>query len=167
MVRTLKKTLKNRLAGAGRIAILGIGSDLRGDDASGMLACADLKTALSKRKRRTTPTSIFFGETAPENLTGQIKKFNPTHLVIVDTIDAGKKAGSIFLFKAEDVGEGTSFSTHKLPAKILIDYLVNSCGCQATVIGIQPKTVEFGKPVSKSVRTAAEKVSGMLAEAMN
>ena len=64
------------------------------------------------------------------------------------------------------MGEGASFSTHKMPAKILIDYLVNSCGCRATVIGIQPKTVEFGKSVSKIVRASAEKVASILAEAM-
>jgi len=164
-VQILRKTLRNRLSDAGRIAVLGIGSDLRADDVSGMLACNYLKAKLSKRKRR-VPVNIFFGETAPENLTGEIKRFKPTHLVIVDTIDAGKRSGSIYIFKPEDVGDGTSFSTHKMPAKILIDYLVNSCGCKATVIGIQPKTVEFGKSVSKSVRSSAEKVAGMLADAI-
>lgn len=164
-MRTLKRALKNRLSDAGRIAILGIGSDLRADDASGMLAAASLKNIFAKRKKH-PPVKIFFGATAPENLTGEIKRFRPSHLVIIDTIDAGNKAGSIYLFRPEDAGSGTSFSTHKMPAKILIDYLVNSCGCQATVIGIQPKTVEFGKAVSKSVSVSAEKVAGILAGAI-
>ncbi len=162
---TLKKTLKNRLYDARKIAVLGIGSDLRADDVSGMLAAGNLKDRLSKRKSR-IPVKIFFGETAPENLTGEIKRFKPSHLVMIDTIDAGKKAGSIYLFKPEEVGDGTSFSTHKMPAKILIDYLVNSCGCQATVIGIQPKTIDFGKAVSGSVKTGAKRVASILAEAM-
>lgn len=160
-MRTLKETLKSRLSDAGRIAILGIGSDLRADDVSGMLVCAILRDALLKKKKR-IPAKIFFGETAPENLTGEIKKFKPTHLVIIDTIDAGKRVGSICLFKPEDVGEGTSFSTHKMPAKVLIDYLVNSCGCKATVIGIQPKTVDFGKSVSVAVKASAKKTADML-----
>ncbi|MCX5678164.1 MAG: hydrogenase maturation protease [Candidatus Omnitrophica bacterium] len=162
-MRTLRKTLKNRFHNAEKIAVLGIGSDLRADDVSGMLAARSLKDKLSKRKAR-VPVKIFFGETAPENLTGEIKKFKPSHLIMIDTIDAGKRAGSIYLFKPEDVGGGASFSTHKMPAKILIDYLVNSCGCQATVIGIQPKRIDFGKAVSKSVETAAEKVAVILAE---
>jgi hydrogenase 3 maturation protease len=162
-VRTLRKTLRNRFYAAKKIAVLGIGSDLRADDVAGMLAASSLKDRLSKRKS-SVPVKIFFGETAPENLTGEIKKFKPSHLVMIDTIDAGKRAGSIYLFKSEDVGLGASFSTHKMPAKILIDYLVNSCGCQATVIGIQPKTVDFGKAVSESVKKASEKVAAILAE---
>lgn len=164
-MRTLKKTLRNRFYGAERIAVLGVGSDLRADDVSGMLAARSLKDKLSKRKGR-VPVKIFFGETAPENLTGEIKRFKPSHLIMIDTIDAGKRAGSIYLFKPEDVGAGASFSTHKMPAKILIDYLVSSCGCQATVIGIQPKTVDFGKAVSDSVRAATERVAAVLAETM-
>ena len=162
-MRTLRKTLRNRFYDAKKIAVLGIGSDLRADDVSGMLAARSLKDRLSKRKTR-VPVKIFFGETAPENLTGEIKRFKPSHLIMIDTIDAGKRAGSIYLFKPEEVGNGASFSTHKMPAKILIDYLVNSCGCQATVIGIQPKTVDFGKAVSGSVKASAEKVAAILAE---
>ncbi len=162
---TLRKLLKNRFSGSGRIAVLGIGSDLRSDDGSGMLAARALKALLSKKRPR-VPVKIFFGGTAPENLTGEIKRFRPSKLVMIDTIDAGSKAGSIYLFKPEEIAGGASFSTHKMPAKILIDYLVNSCGCQATVIGIQPKTVEFGENVSMSVRVSAEKIAAMLAEAV-
>jgi hydrogenase 3 maturation protease len=165
-VQTLKKTLKNRLSGAERLAVLAIGSDLRADDASGMLAGQDLKAALSSQKKR-YPVKIFFGETAPENLTGEIKKYKPSHLVIIDTVDAGKTAGSIYLFKPEEISEGTSFSTHKMPAKVLIDYITASCGCQTTILGIQPKTVEFGKPITASVKRSALKVAEVLAGAIH
>ncbi len=164
-MRTLRKTLRNRFYDAEKIAVLGIGSNLRADDVSGMLAAGNLKDKLSKRKTR-IPVKIFFGETAPENLTGEIKKFKPSHLIMIDTIDAGKRVGSIYLFKSEDIGDRTSFSTHRMPAKILIDYLVSSCGCQTTVIGIQPKTVDFGRAVSGSVKTAAERLAAILAGTM-
>jgi len=153
--------LKNRFSGAERIAVLGIGSDMRADDASGMIAARELKSALSKRKRR-LPIKIFFGHSAPENLTGEIRKFKPSHLIMIDTIDAGKRAGSVYIFKPEEVAPGVSFSTHKMPAKILVDYLVNSCGCSTTIIGIQPKTVDFGKAVSKNVMRSAKKVAAIL-----
>ena len=161
-MRTLRKILTNRLFGADRIAVLGIGSTLRADDASGMLAAESLKRILSKRKTR-IPVKIFFGETAPENLTGEIKKFKPAHIILIDTLDGGKKAGSVYLFKPEEVAEGASFSTHKIPAKILTDYLTASCGCKTTIIGIQPKTVDFGKAISGSVKSSAKKVAAMLA----
>ncbi|MFH1190415.1 MAG: hydrogenase 3 maturation endopeptidase HyCI [Candidatus Omnitrophota bacterium] len=166
-MRTLKDLLKNRISGAGKIAVLGIGSDLRADDVSGMLAAGILESSLAKRKKKPhVPVKIFFGSTAPENLTGEIKRFAPSHLVIIDTVDAGKKAGSIYLFQPEEISGGASFSTHKMPAKILIDYLAGSFPVQTTVIGIQPKTVDFGKPVSKSVVVSAKKVASALAEAI-
>ena len=39
---TIKKALRNRLAGAKKIAVLGIGSELRSDDVAGMLAAEKL-----------------------------------------------------------------------------------------------------------------------------
>lgn len=165
-MRTLKTILRDRLSDAKRIAVLGVGSMLRADDVSGSLAAGKLKEALSLRPARRIRVKIFFGETAPENLTGDIKRFKPSHLIIIDTLDAGKKAGSIFIFRPEDLCGGTSFSTHKMPSNVLVDYLMRSCACQATIIGIQPKTVVFGRPASKAVIRSAEKVAAMLMETM-
>ncbi len=164
-MRTLKKILTNRLSGSDRIAVLAIGSTLRADDIAGMLAAEDLKKILKKQKKRSS-VKIFFGETAPENLTGEIKKFKPSHIILIDTLDGGKKAGSVYLFKPEEVAEGASFSTHKIPAKILIDYLTVSCGCGSTIIGIQPKNIDFGKKISKSVEVSAKKVAATVAKAI-
>ena len=162
---TLKKILQNRLTAARRIAVLGVGSELRADDASGILAATGLKAALAGRKK-SRAVKIFLGATAPENLTGEIKRYKPSHLVIIDTAEARKKPGTIFIFKPEEVGAGVSFSTHKMPAKILVDYLVKSLGCEVTIIGIQPKSIDFGKAPSRAVVQAAKKVSLALAGAI-
>lgn len=162
-MRNLIKVLKDRFSGSKRVAVLGVGSDLRADDISGMLVSEQLKERLT-RKKSSRAVKIFFGGTAPENLTGEIKKFKPTHLLIIDTIDCGKKAGSIYLFKPEEIAQGASFSTHKMPAKVLVDYLVSSCGCGATILGIQPKTIEFGKKVTPAVLSSVKKLSSALAD---
>jgi len=164
-VPTLQTILRHKLAGAKRIAVLGIGSDLRADDAAGILAATALKKALAKRKA-TRRVRIFLGETAPENLTGEIKRYKPSHLVIIDTADLGKKPGELFVFTPQDVGGGVSFSTHKMPARILVDYLVKSLGCEVAIIGIQPKSVDFGKYISPAVRSSAKKVATALAGAI-
>ena len=41
-------TLKNRLGNAKRVALLGIGSEIRGDDAIGIVIAQDLKTYIKK-----------------------------------------------------------------------------------------------------------------------
>jgi hydrogenase 3 maturation protease len=163
--QALKKILKDRLCAAKNIAVLGIGSALRGDDAAGTLAAENLKRSAAK-KARGRKLKVFLGSTAPENLTGEIKRFKPSHLIIIDTADLRKKPGSVFVFKPESVGQGVSFSTHKMPAKILVDYLVKSTGCEATIIGIQPESVDFGRPPSKAAVAAARKTALAIAEAI-
>ena len=74
-----------------------------------------------------------------------------------------KRPGAIVLLKPQDMGKGATFSTHTMPAKVLIDYLMNSLkGCGVTFIGIQPKTLAFGKEPSSQVRKTAMEISGAL-----
>lgn len=156
----LKKTLKNRLDRAEKIALLGIGSELNGDDAAGMLVAERLKKSF--RTRRTRPFfKVFFGGTAPENITGEIKRFKPSHLIMVDAADIGQKAGGMILIEPQDVS-GVSFSTHRLPTKIIAEYLSRCLDCRIVIIGIQPKSVEFGKRPSPQMRRAVERFSGLM-----
>ncbi len=86
MAENPAKELKNRLLGAAKIAVLGIGSRLKGDDAGGVIAAEDLRGALSKNFEKLN-VGIFIGGTAPENVTSEIKRFKPSHLIIVDAAD--------------------------------------------------------------------------------
>lgn len=158
-MQNLKALLKKKFLNAERIAVLGIGSELRADDAAGVLIAQNLQKKIGKSKSR---FKIFIGETAPENLTGEIIKYQPTHIIIIDSVEIGKQPGEIFVFDVNDIGEGVSFSTHKLPMKVLCNYLLNSIpDCTIIIIGMQPKSIEFGKPVSKPIRksiTAIQKI---------
>jgi hydrogenase 3 maturation protease len=168
-MRDLRKELANRLKRAKRVAILGVGSEFRGDDAAGMLVAE----ALSRYARRTTHDArragrlqVFYGATAPENLTGEIIRYKPSHIVIVDTADIKVRPGNVVLLDAKDLGEGVSFSTHKLPPKVMIDYLKKRLKCGIMVIGIQPKRISFGKTVSREVRNSATGVSRAILKAV-
>lgn len=156
-MQNLRNNLTNNLTGAKRIAILGVGSELRADDIAGILVSQELDKD-AKRIGRSVDLKVFLGYTAPENLSGEIKKFKPTHVIIIDTADIGKKPGDVAVFTPEDSG-GISFSTHKLPIKVLAQYLLQSFECRVIIIGIQPKTLDFGKAVSKEVKAAVKDVS--------
>jgi len=146
--------LKQKLENAKRVAVLGVGSELRGDDIVGLLAAQQIKKAI-EGKTALPEVRIFVGETAPENLTGEIKKFQPTHLIIIDAAELNKKPGHIEIMEPETIG-GTSFCTHSLPLKIIIGYLLESFKFQAIIIGIQPKTLTFGAQATKEVVAAAK-----------
>jgi hydrogenase 3 maturation protease len=146
--------LKNKLINAKRVAILGIGSDLRGDDVAGILAAQQIEKVIG-RKKTSLEVRVFLGETAPENLTGEIKRFEPTHLIIIDSADLDTEPGQIRVLNTEEIG-GTSFCTHSLPIKVMVDYLLESFKFQAIIIGIQPKTLIFGAKPTKEVLSSAK-----------
>ena len=165
-MRRLKTILENRLRDAQRIAVLGIGSELRADDAAGMLIAKELKAFIKeKKKEKRNSLKVFLGQTAPENLTGEIKKFKPTHLIIIDAVDFHQKAGSTRVIDL--CGEsGGSFSTHRIPAQVFKDYLYKSIACETITIGIQPESLEFCGSLSPKVQESVRAVSKEIREAL-
>lgn len=159
MENCLRSLLRNSLTGSRRIAILGIGSEFRGDDAAGTLVAEYI--AKKKAVNKNIPVEVFIGATAPENLTGEIKRFKPSHLVIIDTIDTAQKPGTILVVDPKVIG-GATFSTHTMPAKILSSYLKKSIRCKIMIIGIQAKSIHFGDPVSKDVAKSVRLLSDSL-----
>lgn len=154
---SLKTLLASRLDGAKRIAVLGIGSELRGDDIAGILVAQSIL-----KRNRTKRLKAFLGGTAPENITGQIRKFKPSHTIIIDTAEMKESPGTILLLKPEELSKDITFSTHKMPAEVLIEYLIKSMGSAVTFIGIQPSTVKFGVKPSKKVAGSARQVASAI-----
>jgi hydrogenase 3 maturation protease len=148
------------LAGAKKIVLLGAGSDLRADDAAGLIVCRAVLKRLPKKQDRMT---VILGETAPENFTGVILRLNPDLVILADTVLADQPPGTVMLFDPEKLDETNLFSTHKLPAKVLIQYLKLSLpGCRIVVVGIQPEVLDFGKKVTRAVGKAAAKVADLI-----
>lgn len=149
----LYQLLQSRLAGARRIAVLGVGSFLKADDAAGVLISEKLKERFSEAKLLNS--CIFTGESAPENYTGAIKKAKPDHVIILDAAELKSSPGSIRLIETRDI-KGASLSTHMFPLSIMLDYLGEEIGCGITVIGIQPGRLDFLGEVTPMVARAID-----------
>lgn len=158
---SIKTLLANRLSGEKRIAVLAIGSELRGDDAAGVLVGESILKRNNSRKLK-----VFMGGTAPENLTGEIRRFKPSHVIFVDTAEMKESPGTVLLLKPEELSKDITFSTHKMPAEILIEYFIKTMGCLVTFIGIQPLTIKFGTKPSKHVKESAKEVASAILGAM-
>jgi hydrogenase 3 maturation protease len=158
----LAASLSDWLAGATRLAVLAVGSRLRGDDAAGLLT-----TALLRRHLHKIPapfeTLLVHGDTAPENVTGQIKSFRPSHLLIIDAADTGRDAGHMDQVDPNSLSANLSATSHSLPIKMVIDYIHHYAPCRVTIVGIQPQRVEFGQRVTPPVRQASRRLAGLLA----
>ena len=141
----------------GRVAILGTGNELDGDDGAGIL----IVRQLAARAVRRPGVLILEGGSAPENLTGALRRFAPDVVVLVDAADFCDAPGTIAWIPWEDA-DGVSASTHTLPPTLLSRYLRHELGCQVVLLGIQPASLAFGDPLSAAVAAAVENATALL-----
>jgi len=141
-----------------RVAVLGIGNELCGDDAAGILTVRLLIDQLSL-----VPGLLLLeAGSAPENYTSAIRRFAPDVVLLIDSAQFGGLPGEVRSIRISDIS-GCSASTHTLPLHILASYLEQELKCQITLIGIQPKTVEYGVPASPRVLQSVQILATALA----
>lgn len=149
-----------------KICILGIGSEFKADDGAGVIIAQQLEKKCNNKKCGFSSSVLCIdGSTAPENFTGDIKKFGTTHLFIIDAAEMGEKPGTVKLIPNDKVG-GVSFSTHILPIAVMINYLRQSITFESIIIGIEPKDFEFGKEMSQDVKTSVEDLTNIIFESI-
>jgi len=130
--------------------IMGIGNDLRGDDAVGSVLARDMSEIFLE----TDNITVFDGQTVPENFTGAIRQENPSHIILLDAVEMDKPAGRITLVKKEEIGN-YNVSTHAMPLSFLINYLESTTSAEIILMGIQPKNMNFVHEISSEVQNSA------------
>jgi hydrogenase 3 maturation protease len=146
------------LKNATRVVVVGVGSDIRGDDAAGMAVLKDLKASLKSRN-----VLLVEGGVAPENFASQIRRFGPSHIVFVDATDFGAKPGDVTIAEPGAI-TGQSVSTHTVSLSALMDYLGKQTGSRVALVGIQPKGVNLGSKMCDSVKISVGGVVEILLE---
>ena len=148
--------LKQWLAGMTELVILGVGNNIRGDDGTGPY-CAD---TLKKKINRANINIINTGEVI-ENYTGEIRNFNPTHVLIIDVAAGGFNPGTIFIVDKTRISD-EDVSTHRMPLSMAIRFIEESIGSKVFMLGIEPESTEFNKPISNAVKQSADIVINTL-----
>lgn len=149
----ISQFLTDWLSGAERLAVIGAGSTLKSDDGAGTILAEMLKDHFAAEA---CPRVLFCpGETAPENFTGKIIAFCPTHILMIDAADVGLAPGEFTDIAPERVG-GPAFLTHMLPLKVMINYLTVQTGAQAKLVGIQARSIRFDGEMTSEVRGAVD-----------
>src|ERR1051325_8726537 len=105
----------------------------------------------------TTHVLIIEAGHAPENTTGEIRKFAPDLVLMVDAADMGETPGTIQWIPEESI-DGMSASTHSLPLSMLARYLTLELNCTVVVLGIQPDSNETGEDISLGVSGAIQEI---------
>ena len=143
-----------------RVAVLGIGHALRGDDAIGLWLATRLKALAAGCNRL---LALEAGP-APENFTGTLRRFQPDLVVMVDAaFMEAPTAGAIGWLNWQDTS-GFSASTHTLPLHLLATYLTAELGCEVALIGIQPAQLTIDAALTPEVQQAAEEICKVFME---
>ncbi|MDI6740416.1 MAG: hydrogenase 3 maturation endopeptidase HyCI, partial [Candidatus Edwardsbacteria bacterium] len=167
------------LRAAKTIAVLGIGNEMLGDDAAGVLLARELKKKAAGRK---TAKRIYVYETGttPENFTGaispprlraetrygvQARRVAPDLVLLADAADMGAPVGEIRALDVKDL-RSMMHSTHTMPLSFLAGYIEKTTSAKVIALGIQAGHIRLDQPMSRAVaagvRQAARLIAGIL-----
>jgi hydrogenase maturation protease len=136
--------------------LVGVGSDLRGDDAFGPL--------LARRLAGAGLPALDAG-TSPESATGPILRRGAEVLILADVGDLGAPPGTARLLEPAALALGGT-STHDPSLSLLTAYLTSQRPMTVRVLAVQPARKGLGAPVSPEVLAAIDDLAeGFLAAA--
>jgi len=135
--------------------IVGIGNVLKGDDGAGPLVCEQLAGKIR--------AELIDAGTVPENYIQPIINKAPQNLLVIDAIDFGAPAGTIRIFRPEQLNSH-AFSTHTLSPRLFVDMVCKFITVDVYFVGIQPAQIQLCQSISPQVSRAVQQLSQALAD---
>ncbi len=131
------------------MALVCVGNELCGDDGAGV--------AVAKSLSEKVPWDVYDTQTVPESFLMKIVARQPDPVILVDALHFGADPGAIELIDPASVA-GRTPSTHGPAPLGFLEVLEMFHPCRRLVLGIQPKQVEFGQPMSEPVRAGVGRI---------
>ncbi|OGS56458.1 MAG: hypothetical protein A3K60_04660 [Euryarchaeota archaeon RBG_19FT_COMBO_56_21] len=151
------KSRLEKIAGKGKVYVLGLGNTDRADDGAGILVAESLKKHF--------PSNSFSEHDGVEGIVLDIsEKKEISTILFVDAADLRLDPGSIVVVSKEDIRE-REITTHRVAVALLAS-LLKSNGKDSAVICIQPATIQFRGEISEPVAGAVNKLVRLLEEIM-
>jgi len=144
----LSNDLKCFLKDVKKLVIIRIGNELRGDDSVGLEVVRLLKPYTKDNLK------IFEGYTTPEVFISPTCILTPTHVLIIDAAELGRKPGDWRVLVGNEIDNGF-LTTHTIPIIEIALQIKQRCGAKVAFIGIQPKSRGFNLSLSKDCKKAA------------
>lgn len=151
--RSLRRLVSPRPDGRPpRLAVVGVGQPLRGDDGLG--------PAVARRLAALAGGSLLVVDAghAPENCLGPIVRFRPEAILFVDAARGGGRPGELTWLRPDEA-DGRGGSTHTLSLAMLAAYLAAETGASVHVLGIEPGDLTFDEALSPAVKAAVAEVA--------
>jgi hydrogenase 3 maturation protease len=158
-----KERLSGVLAQSRRLAFVGVGQELRGDDAVGVLLVRRLQRADPPSTDSPLPTARWYFEAGPlpEASAGPLRRFRPDWVIFLDAAETGEPPGTVRWIEPDNIEDGSA-STHTFPIGGFAAYLTAELGCRVAVLGIQPESMEFDTPACGEIHHAVDEIAGLI-----
>jgi len=153
--RRLSDNLVSFFKNAERVVVIGMGNELRADDAVGLEVVRRLKPYASDK------LVVFEGHMTPEVFISPACAYKPTHLFIVDAAELGESPGTWRFLSKDEIDEGL-FTTHAIPATEVAAEIQRRCGAKVAFLGIQPKIRDVSLSISKECKKTANEVAKII-----
>jgi hydrogenase 3 maturation protease len=131
--------------------VLTVGNGMMGDDAAGPLLAQTMQRA------PVGDWDVLDGASVPENCLHLVREMAPDQVLVVDAADMDLAPGEVRLLDAEGLNDPFLTTTHTLPLLYLVQAL-REIAPKVDLLGIQPRVVAFGYPVSPEVQQAVRQV---------
>jgi hydrogenase 3 maturation protease len=142
------------------VVVIGMGNELRADDAVGLHVVRLLKPFTHEKLK------VFEGHMTPEAYIGPACASHPTHVLIVDAAELGQKPGAWQVLSKNNVEQGL-FTTHTIPAVEIAAEIQRRCSAAVVFVGIQPKSRDISLGLSRECQKAAEEISEIIKKTMS
>ncbi|HUI24186.1 MAG TPA: hydrogenase maturation protease [Nitrososphaerales archaeon] len=144
--------------GRNPVHLMGVGNELRTDDAVGLEIASSLR-----RKLGMTPApgvKIYTSTPAPERLLSRLASARG-RIVVFDAVEASATPGEVVFRCMADTQYGF-FGTHNIPLR-LVPGLEGRLG-DVLLVGVQPATLEVGWGLSEAVSESVREIVSVVAE---
>lgn len=140
---------------SGRVAVVGVGNEDRGDDGAGPLVVRMLADAGIEH--------VIDSGTSPEIDTWRLRELMPDSVLFVDAVDFGGRPGDAALLPPGDMRK-TALDTHRAALSITMEYLQSELKCRCFLLAVQPKRADYGAPMSDEVRRSAARIAEIVGQ---
>ncbi len=122
------------LRGYEKLIILGIGNELKYDDGVGPFIISKLNNEDLNEN-----VLLINAQTVPENFTGQIRKENPSHIIIIDACLMGLNPGDYKIVNSDEF-TNIGISTHSMSLSYFVKFINPD---KIIFLGIEPQSLEL------------------------
>ena len=136
-MKEFQSRLLKKLENARKLVFLGIGEEKLSDDGVGPYIISELLEYSDEK-------SLFINAGIdPMSRIEEIIKFQPSHLILLDTCTINKPPGTVAIIERENIQESVPISSHTIPIHIVVDLLLEKlANLNVFMIGIVPESLE-------------------------